>query len=150
MSKKDSELTAYCGLYCGDCTHYTSEIPELADKLLVALCNYDKGKYSKIPSNKAFQNYRQCLDVLEAIIEQRCESSCRNSGGCKTFSCKIMQCCLMNGFEGCWECWCFEGCERFESLKPVHGDTNTKNLHKIKELGLDNWAGQRYKFYVWQ
>ena len=150
MSTKCSELTSYCGLYCGDCFRHISETPELSNKFLVDLFNYGWGKYDGISSNKAFQNYRQCFDVLEAIIERRCEDPCRNGGGCKTFKCKIIQCCMMNGFEGCWECWCFEDCERLEFLKPFHGDTITKNLHKIKELGLDNWAGHRYKFYVWQ
>ncbi len=56
----------------------------------------------------------------------------------------------MNGFEGCWECWCFMDCERLEFLKPFHGDTIINNLQKIKELGLDNWSQHRHKLYVWQ
>ena len=151
MSKQDSELTAYCGLYCGDCIRHRSEIAELAQKLLVNIHNSDWGKYAGISSNKkAFQNYHQCLDVLEAIAERRCEDSCRVSGGCETFSCEIVECCLMNGFGGCWECWCFDSCEKFEFLEPFHGDTPKKNLQRIKELGLDNWAEHREKFYVWQ
>ena len=33
MDKKDKNLTAYCGLYCGDCFNYKGEIADLARDL---------------------------------------------------------------------------------------------------------------------
>jgi len=32
---------------------------------------------------------------------------------------------------------------------PFHGDAPLKNLRKIKDLGIDNWAKNREKCYPW-
>ena len=42
MSKSDTRLTAYCGLYCGDCIRYRSEIAELANKTIVIEAKFDQ------------------------------------------------------------------------------------------------------------
>ena len=34
MSEKEVKLTAYCGLYCGDCIRYRSKAADLARGLL--------------------------------------------------------------------------------------------------------------------
>ena len=150
MSKQEIELTAYCGLYCGDCIRYRSKAADLGRDLLGELQNEDWGKYAEISSDKAFKNYEHCHEVLDAIVRRKCDDACRPSGGCSAFSCKIVDCCQKRGFEGCWQCDEFENCREFELLKPLHGDKPVLNLRKIRELGLEKWAEHRYKCYVWQ
>ena len=150
MSKQEIELTAYCGLYCGDCIRYRSKAADLGRDLLGELQNEEWGKYAEISSDKAFKNYEHCREVLDAIVRRKCDDACRPGGGCSAFSCKIVDCCQKRGFEGCWQCDEFENCREFELLKPLHGDKPVLNLRKIRELGLDKWAEHRYKCYVWQ
>jgi len=158
MSKKDIELTAYCGLYCDDCIRYKSKASDLSRKLLKELRNIEFGKYADIKSSsekqfdavEQFKPYKECCEVLEAIAALQCNTPCRVGGGCPTFACAILECCRKKGFRGCWECDEFEICEKFKSLKAIHGDSPQHNLKKIKELGLDSWAEHRSKPYMWQ
>ena len=152
MSKQEIELTAYCGLYCGDCIRYRSKAADLARNLLSELQNTEFGKYAEVKSRstKELEHYKECYEALEAIVELQCNEPCRIGGGCPTFSCKIVECCQKKGFEGCWECAEFEKCKEFEFLEKYHGDTPVQNLRKIKELGLDKWANHRQRFFVWQ
>jgi len=158
MSKEEIELTAYCGIYCGDCIRYRSRSADLARELVSELQDTEFDKYADIKSSSAkqpdavkqFEHYKECYEVLEAIAALQCNTPCRLGGGCPTFSCEILECCQKKGFDGCWECGEFESCEKLESLKSISGDSPQQNLKKIKELGLDRWAGHRYKPYIWQ
>ena len=158
MSKEETELTAYCGLYCGDCIRYRSRAADLARDLLSELQDTEFAKHAEIKSGstkqfntvKQFEHYGECCEVLVAIIALQCNNPCRAGGGCPTFSCAILECCRKKSFEGCWECDEFEGCGKFESLESIHGDSPQKNLKKLRELGLDRWAEHRYPPYVWQ
>lgn len=155
---QETELTAYCGLYCGDCIRYRSRASDLARELLSELKNTEFNKYAEIKSSSAkqldavrqFEHYGKCCEVLEAIATLQCNSPCRVGGGCPTFSCGILECCREKGFEGCWQCDGFESCEKLESLRSIHGDSPRQNLRTIKELGLGRWAERRYKSYVWR
>ena len=152
------ELTAYCGLYCGDCIRYRSKAADLARDLLGELQDTQFDKYAEYKSGpakqfhpvKQFENYKKCCEVLRAIIDLQCNNPCRVGGGCPTFSCNILECCQSQGYQGCWECGEFESCEKFEKLKACHGDGPQQNFKKIRELGLDKWAEHRCKPYVWQ
>jgi len=149
-SEEATELTAYCGLYYGDCIRYKSKAADLARDLLdeMQLAQWDK--YAEISSDEAFQYYQQSFGVLEAIVGRKCDGACRATGGCQAFSCKIVECCKNKVYEGCWECDGFENCGEFEFLRPFHGDTPVRNLRIIAELGLEGWEEHRHKFYVWQ
>ena len=158
MSKKDIELTGYCGLYCGDCIRYRSKASDLARALLSELQATEFDKYAELKGSSKkqfdavaeFQHYKECCEVLEAIVDLQCNTPCRVGGGCATFSCDILKCCQGKGYEGCWQCNEFESCGKFESLESIHGDCPRANLKKIKELGLDKWAEHRHKPYIWQ
>jgi len=158
MSRQESELTAYCGLYCGDCIRYRSRAADLARDLLSELQNTEFNRYAEIKSGSAkqfdavkqFEHYKECCEVLEAIVALQCNNTCRVGGGCPSFSCEILECCREKGFEGCWQCDEFASCGKFEPLKSMHGDSPQQNLKRIKELGLDRWAKHRCKPYVWQ
>ena len=59
--KEDTNLIAFCGLYCGDCHGYTGKIPNLARDLRKELreIHYDKfaSFISKYSFGKDFKNY---------------------------------------------------------------------------------------------
>ena len=69
MSKQEIELTAYCGLYCGDCVRYRSKASDLARELINELKNTEFDKYAELfpdaldPAN-AHLNTMLCQVVL--------------------------------------------------------------------------------------
>ena len=157
MSESVFDLTAYCGLYCGDCNRFRSRASDLARDLLAELDSTKFDKYVKVKSTalnqpnkrEELRYYPEFRDIIETIIDLKCENPCRIGGGCPTFSCKIMECCLTKGLDGCWQCDTFESCTQFDFLKAMHGDSLVENLRAIREHGIDNWVEHRGKFYVW-
>lgn len=150
MNKQSEILTAFCGLYCGDCPRYKSKASTLAFELKNELEKMKFHHYAEAKSQfvEEFKQYKEFCEVLDAISGLLCPHACRG-GGCPTFNCTIIECCKAKGFEGCWECDIFEHCEEHDFLEPFHGDLPKKNLRKIKELGLDKWLEQREKFFKW-
>ena len=150
MKNKEKELTAYCGLYCGDCIRYKSKASELARNLRDELQRVQFDKYAEVKSISVeeFRHYKECVEVLGAIAGLQCNNTCRG-GGCPTFKCKIIECCTKKGFAGCWECDEFEQCSEHDFLEPFHGDLPKKNLRRIREFGLEEWLENREKFFKW-
>ena len=151
MNNSEVELTAYCGLYCGDCIRYKSKFPDLAQDLEYELRNTRFDKYVEVKSAfvEEFASYRECLGALGAIAKLKCSTPCRVGGDGCLKPCGIKKCVQAKKLEGCWQCDEFEGCRKFEFLEPFSGDVPKENLRKIKEHGLDEWVEHRGKFYVW-
>lgn len=150
MNEENKNLTAYCGLYCGDCSIYKGKIADLAKDIRKELreARFDKTAeaLSRVSFFKIFNNYPQCYEVLGAMVKLRCRKVCKNGGG-PPF-CKIRKCCQKKGIKGCWECNEFETCEKLDLLKPGHGVAHIKNLRKINKQGTDEFLkGQKY-WYV--
>ena len=124
MSREEIELTAYCGLYCGDCIRFRSRVSDLAGELATELQATEFDKYADIKSSavkqmnavKNFDHYREFYEVLEAIAALQCNTPCRTSGGCPTFSCQILECCKKKEYEGCWQCNAFKYCDKLELI----------------------------------
>lgn len=158
MQESARELTAYCGLYCGDCNRFRSRSSDLARDLLTELQNTHFDKYAEVKSSsvdqadskEVFKNYEKCREVLEAIVNLQCNSPCRVGGGCSSFSCKVLECCMANGLEGCWECDRFENCDNLHFLESMHHITPVENLKTIKKYGIDSWTDHRREFYIWE
>ena len=109
---KEIDLTAYCGLYCGDCIRYHSRASELADELLKEIEKTKLNEYAKIKKThkKEFKNFETFVPLLKAISEIKCETPCRlDDGGCGS-KCAIIECVKSKGFEGCWDCVEFKQC----------------------------------------
>ena len=148
MNDSIKDLTAYCGLYCGDCNRFRSRASDLARDLLTELDNTKFDKYAEIKSTSSNQAdrkevlryYKECREVLEAMVALQCNNPCRVGGGCSTFTCKVLECCLEKGLEGCWECDGFEKCDKLFFLESMHNSTPVENLKAIKKYGLDNWT----------
>ena len=143
MSERDGNLIAYCGLYCGDCFSYKGKVADLARDLRKEL---RQAKFDRLAEGipfKEFQHYKECYEVLGALVELRCKNVCKGGGG-PPF-CQIRKCCQQKGIDGCWECAEFETCEKLDFLKPVHGDAHIKNLRKINKAGVGSFLkGKRY------
>lgn len=151
MNNSEVELTAYCGLYCGDCLRYRSKVAGLARDLLSELQAVQFDKYAEVKSAsvKRLKHYDECRQVLDAIVKLECDTPCKLGGDGCLGPCEIKNCVQTKKLEGCWECDEFERCDKFEFFRPMHGDTTKGNLRKIKKYGLSGWAEHREKFYRW-
>ncbi|MFC2003615.1 DUF3795 domain-containing protein [Chloroflexota bacterium] len=144
---EERDLVTYCGLYCGDCSSHQGKIADLARDLRKELRQAKFDKHAEILSTvsffEVFQNYRQCYEVLGALVKMRCKNACRGGGG-PPF-CKMRKCCQKKVIEGCWQCGEFETCQKLDFLKPFHGDAHLRNLRKIKKQGTNEFInGKRY------
>jgi hypothetical protein len=146
---RDAELTAYCGLYCGDCIPFNHPLFDAAAKLRDELDDRQFDKYAELKSrkNEVFKDYEVFKKVLLALIDLKCAKTCISGGGIP--DCRIRLCIRKKGLKGCWECSGFEGCELLEPLSIAHGDTPKFNLRLIREYGIENWADKRGKHYLW-
>jgi len=148
---KEKDLTAYCGLYCGDCIRYKCRASGLAEELLDEIKKVSFTEYANVKKfhTKEFDDFSSFMAKLEAISEIKCDTPCRLGGdGCRG-TCEIKKCVDNKSIEGCWECDKFETCEKFDFLKPFHADSPITNLIKIKKHGLAGWAKYRDKCYPW-
>lgn len=136
---KEEDLTGYCGLYCGDCIRYKCRASELADELLKEIDNLHFTEYANVKRThtREFENLHLLISSLRAISEIDCGTPCRLGGDGCGGSCEIIKCVKSRSLERCWECDDFEGCDKFDFLRPFHGDANLKNLRKIRELGIN-------------
>ncbi len=148
-NKQDSNLIAYCGLYCADCHGYNGKIPDLARDLRKEL---RMNKYDKFASfistysfGKDFKDYETCYNVLGAMVKFRCKRGCKNGGGSPF--CKIRKCAQKKEIGGCWECDQWKTCEKLDFLNLVHGDAHRKNLSKIRKKGLDDFVKGKTLWY---
>ncbi|MDI6742568.1 MAG: DUF3795 domain-containing protein [Smithella sp.] len=151
--KKHTEqnLTAYCGLYCGDCIRYKSKLSDMARDIIIEFENTNFAEYAKVKklSLTLMADYKTMIGVLNAVSQIKCETPCRLGGDGCGGSCTIIKCVKNRSLEGCWECHEFENCDRLDFLRPFHGDAPVKNLRKIRDLGIDSWAEHREKCYPW-
>jgi hypothetical protein len=140
MTRK-TELIGWCGLYCLDCPSYTQTVANLAGELRKQLRQDKFDQYAdvmaKMPNFKAFENYKQGVELLEAMTTIRCQ-------GCKAGGwdgkCQIRQCVKQRNFKGCWQCDIFESCEKLKALGESGDMTYLKNLRKIKRHGPEEFV----------
>jgi len=144
MSESHLDKTAYCGLYCGDCSFGRGTIPDLARDLRKELRETRFAQAAEVIPFPEFRKYADCYEVLGAMVKLRCKG-CR--GGSRSRFCHIAQCAIKKGLEGCWECGELATCTKLEFLAPVHGDAHMKNLRKIRKEGVEGWAVGRRLWY---
>ena len=147
MNKKEKKLIAYCGLYCGDCFGYKGKIADLARDLRKELRQEKFDIIVKGIPFKAFKNYKECYEVLGALVRLRCKNASRGGGGNPFY--KIRKCCQEKGIDGCWECKEFEKCKKLDFLKTNHGNAHIKNLRKLTKKGIQDFLkGKTYWYSV--
>jgi hypothetical protein len=145
------DLTAYCGLYCGDCIRFKCRASDLSDELLDELEKQHFSQYANVKRHqeKGFENFQMTVSSLKAISSIKCEIPCRLGGDGCGGSCEIIICVTKKRLKGCWDCPGFEECDKLDFLKPFHGQGPLKNLRAIKEHGIESWTGYREKCYPW-
>lgn len=145
----DRERTACCGLYCGDCIPAHRPLFDAAERLRQELDKCGFGAYAQYKSkgNRIFDQFGTFREVLDAMLALPCPKPCFHGGG--NPACTIRACAQGKGLEGCWQCAAFETCALLEPMSKCHGDTVRHNLRTIRQLGVEHWAHQRGRHYVW-
>lgn len=143
-------MTAYCGLVCSDCLRYRNELTDNAGSLLTELEKRKFAQYAEIKKkfDNAFENYPAFVSVLKKIVELECQQSCRKGSGCSAFDCPILKCCLDKHYEGCWQCKQLPHCDKFDCLKPFHGETPRNNCLDLRNNGFGNFTSRKRPFYI--
>ncbi|MEW5913146.1 MAG: DUF3795 domain-containing protein [Thermodesulfobacteriota bacterium] len=153
-----SQLTAYCGLYCGDCLRFDSRALRLARELEAEL---DQGGWEPYAQAKAaadpaqvrgaaqFAHWPQFRALLASLASQACAAPCRLGGDGCAGPCGVKACCLAKGLEGCWQCPQFRSCPELKFLLPLHGQNLLDNLELLQSRVPEQWAPQRRGFYAW-
>jgi hypothetical protein len=148
MAKTSRNLTACCGLYCGDCIPSDEELFHLVQALDQKLTEIRFDLYSeyKTPQIPEFKEYPAFLSVLRRIGQLHCPA-CRQGGG--NPQCTIRTCVREKGLSGCWECGERSGCGLLDRLRKVHGNLDY-HLDLIAEMGPEKWFEKRKGHYRWQ
>jgi len=145
----DREQTACCGLYCGDCIPSYRPLFDAAERFRQELqkCQFDKYAQYKSKGNRTFDHFGTFRAVLNAILMLQCPKTCCQGGG--RSDCPIRACARGKGWEGCWQCPTAEACALLEPMTACHGGTVKHNLTMIRQFGVEHWARQRGRHYVW-
>lgn len=172
----DKKYVCPCGLTCCDCMFYKNEIYETADKLKklikdsqldIFLTILSKNEVNKSMADhlnadeKKFEEYFEpfkklpdFFNVLESLIKIQCKKTCNESGGCSiggiTHQCEAVKCVKQKGYEGCWECFDYENCNKLVFQKMSYGETITGNFKIIKENGIESVKSRGNNYYEWQ
>lgn len=150
MTARDK--TAYCGIYCPDCILYRNDFSPVAAQLQSRLSQAEFDKYATIdsPFGTDLTTYPAFEQMLGKLVDAQCDKPCRVGGGCSGKPCAIMECCLSQEFEGCWECDDVDACDKFHFLQPRCGNIPKENIKSIRAVGIEKWEKERGSFYIWQ
>jgi len=128
---KESELVAYCGIYCRSCDYFTGRIRDSAGQLLDIVKKHGELKLFA-DSTKAFdfENFAKGLEWLYNEISP-CVGACKGGGGWG--ECPIRKCCVDKKVRFCYECSQFP-CDTLEKFSK-----RIETLNEMKKLGLESW-----------
>ena len=151
MNHEKPQLTAYCGIYCGDCIRFKCKASNLSKCLLDEINKNHFLEYARVKKkyDKEFEKFEILPTLLKAISKLKCETPCRSGGDGSGGTCPIIACVKAKNIEGCWDCDDFETCDKLRYLMPFHGNSILENLRLIKKHGINNWAKFREKIYPW-
>lgn len=132
---KESELIAYCGIYCRLCDYYTGKIRDSARDLLKIVKSHSELKlFADTAKAFDFENFVKGLEWISNEISP-CVGGCRGGGGWS--DCPLRKCCIEGGVRFCYECNDFPR----EALKNF--PKRVDELNEIKKMGLENWIKQK-------
>jgi len=133
--EKESELIAYCGIYCRLCEYYTGRIRDSARHLLDIVKSHDELKlFADTAKAFDFENFVKGLEWISNEISP-CVGGCRGGGGWG--DCPLRRCCVEKGVRFCYECNDFP-CETLKKF-PKRVD----ELNEISNMGLEGWMKQK-------
>ncbi|MBE0520243.1 DUF3795 domain-containing protein [Candidatus Bathyarchaeota archaeon] len=132
--EKESELVAYCGIYCRLCDYFTGRIRDSARDLLGIVKKHGELKlFADTAKAFDFENFVKGLEWVSKEISP-CVGGCRGGGGWR--DCPMRKCCIERGIRFCYECNDFP-CETLKFPKRVD------ELNEIKKMGLESWIKQK-------
>ncbi|WP_027184415.1 DUF3795 domain-containing protein [Desulfovibrio inopinatus] len=172
----DKKYICPCGLICTDCLFYKPEIYDTAVQLRDAIEHSQLDIFlegiAKHESWKAiadhlhaerdemgnhlekFRTFSDFMHVLDGLVQLRCTSTCRESGGCSmggtSHTCDAAKCVQSKGYEGCWECSESSTCAHLTFVKQAYGETIHENFTTITEHGYDAVQSHGKNYYAWQ
>ena len=133
--EKESELIAYCGLYCRLCDYYTGKIRESARRLLEIVEKHGELKiFAEASKAFDFDNFAKGVKWLSTEMSP-CVGGCRGGGGWG--ECPLRKCCIKKGLRFCFECEGFP-CDVVKGYR-----NRVEILKEIKELGVEGWIRKR-------
>jgi hypothetical protein len=141
VSEDKGSLIGCCGIYCGACPFYRSEIPGLAKRLKDAL-NAEKFNKIAVPFEWVGE-YRDFKRWLNFLARSKCDG-CQAGGG-NPF-CTIRRCCRKRGIVSCAECDEFP-CDRkfLKWISERYRNWNVRNIERIREVGYEKWLEEKEK-----
>ncbi len=147
---KETDLFAYCGIYCGDCLGYTGVIANSAKDFLTVLEKYQFNRTAKSVFPDELKNYDNFHNMLKFMTTLTCPGRCRQGKDTET-SCKVRRCCREKGYFACYECGDLETCDKLKSAVGglLHYDSAMKNFRAIKEMGLEAWIREGKHHMYW-
>lgn len=129
--EKESELIAYCGIYCRLCDYYTGRIRDSVKDLLEIVKSHSELKlFADTAKAFDFENFVKGLEWLSNETAP-CIGGCRGGGGWA--DCPLRKCCIEKGLRFCFECEKFP-CDVVEQYR-----NRVELLNEIKKLGPENW-----------
>lgn len=135
--EKESELIAYCGIYCRLCDYYTGRIRDSVKDLLEIVKSHSELKlFADTAKAFDFENFVKGLEWLSNETSP-CIGGCRGGGGWG--DCPFRKCCIEKGLKFCFEC------EDFPCDMVKQYGNRVKVLNEIVELGVENWIRKQLK-----
>jgi len=135
-----SELTTFCGLYCGACAIKNGQISRAASDLQGILKAYGYAGWAPLMAEyvPATKHYPEFEGVLGWLTQQDCPT-CRGGGGPP--ECAIRICAREKGLAGCWEC-AELACEKTQGIDEGYSAA-LGNRRRIQEVGLEAWLAEQ-------
>jgi len=133
--KKESELIAYCGIYCRLCDYFTGKIRNSARNLLSVVSTHSELKrFADTAKAFDFENFVKGLNWLSEESSP-CVGGCR--GGWGWGDCPLRKCCVEKGVRFCYECVDFP-CETLKRFPK-----RVEHLSQLKQEGLESWIKRK-------
>jgi hypothetical protein len=132
---KETELVAYCGIYCRLCDYFSGRIRDSGRDMLEVTKKHSELRLFA-DASKAFdyENFMRGLEWFSTEISP-CVGSCRGGGGWK--NCPIRKCCIEKELKLCSECVSFP-CETLKKYPK-----RVEELNDIKKMGIENWIKKK-------
>ncbi len=133
--EKESELVAYCGIYCRLCDYYTGKIRDsVRNSLEIVRKHGDLKLFADTAKSFDFENFVKGLEWLAKEISL-CVGGCRGCGGWG--DCPIRKCCRGKRLRFCFECNDFP-CEVLKKYPKHIGE-----LNEIMKISLEGWIKRK-------
>jgi hypothetical protein len=134
---KESDLVAYCGIYCRLCDYFSGRIRASARDLLeVAKKHSELRLFADASEDFDYENFMKGLEWFSREVSP-CVGGCKGGGGWG--DCPIRKCCMKKELKACYECDSFP-CETLKEYPK-----RIEELNDIKKMGLEDWIKKRLR-----